>query len=85
MIGLLRTLLIILLVYYGVRILYRLFSPLLMRYAAKKVQQQFNENYRQYPHQNNKKEGEITIEKQPSGKPKTGEKVGEYIDFEEID
>ena len=88
MIGVLRTILIILLVYYGLRILYRIFAPVLMRYASKKVQQQFQEHYkkqRQQPHQHTPKEGEITIDKRPPRKPGNGEKVGEYIDFEELD
>ena len=86
--GLLRTLLIILLVYYGIRVLYRIFAPTMMRYASRKVQQQFNEKYKQHQNQSQQhaeKEGEIIIDKQPSKKSNSGQKVGEYIDFEEID
>ncbi len=86
--GLLRTLLIILLVYYGIRVLYRIFAPTMMRYASRKVQQQFHEKYKQQQNQSQQhttKEGEISIDKKPPKKSNFGQKVGEYIDFEEID
>ncbi|WP_062060304.1 DUF4834 family protein [Aquimarina longa] len=84
--GVLMTILIIILVYYGLKILTRLFGPLLLRYVTKKAgekfQQQFNQH--QQPNQSSSKEGEITIEKKPK-KNSSNKDVGEYIDYEEID
>ncbi|XLS27555.1 DUF4834 family protein [Flavobacteriaceae bacterium M23B6Z8] len=84
---LLRTILIIVLVYYALKILTRIFGPTLFRYASKKAEQRFKEqfNKQQQPQNQNVREGEVTIEKKPADTPKSNKKVGEYIDFEEID
>lgn len=84
--GFLRTILIILLIWYGVKVLTRIFAPFLMRYVAKKAEKQFGQQFNQYqpPKETKKKEGEISIDKMP--KQKTSNKdVGEYVDYEEID
>ena len=84
--GFLRTILIILLVWYGMRVLARIFTPLLMRYVAKKAEKQFGQQFNRHhqPKESKKKEGEISIDKMP--KQKTSNKdVGEYVDYEEID
>ena len=86
--GFLRTILIILLIYYGIKILSRLFAPYFMKYVSKKVEkkfgQQFGGNY-QYKQEPPKKEGEVTIDKIPKREPTSNKKVGEYVDFEEIE
>ncbi|WP_415374513.1 DUF4834 family protein [Patiriisocius sp. Uisw_017] len=80
-----KTILIILLVYYGLKFIFRLASPYLMKYiqtkAGQKFEQAFENNNKQPPA---KAEGEITIEKVPKQK-KSSNEVGEYIDFEELD
>jgi hypothetical protein len=84
--GLVKTLLIILLVYYGLKVLYRLFFPAFIKYAAKKAEQRFHESYKQrQTQQNSAKEGETSITKYPPKRANPNKKVGEYIDFEEID
>jgi len=87
--GFLRTILIILLVYYGLKILIRLFGPYLLRYMSKKVQQRFGGQF-QYQQQqqapnNRQKEGETVIDKMPNTNKTSNKNVGEYIDYEEID
>ncbi|AJR04301.1 DUF4834 family protein [Siansivirga zeaxanthinifaciens] len=86
--GLVRMILIILLIYYGVKILSRLFGPLLLKYIAKKAEQKFGAQFGQFqqrPHEKNvKKEGEVTIDKMPNMKT-SNKDVGEYVDYEEID
>ncbi len=83
--GLLRTVLIILVIYYVIKVLARLFSPFLIKFVAKKAEErfggQFGNQQRQEP---TKKEGEITIDKMPKTKS-TNKNVGDYIDYEEID
>ncbi|TPN88654.1 DUF4834 family protein [Aquimarina algicola] len=83
--GVLKIVLIILLVYYGLKVLTRLFGPLLLKYVTKKASQKFEQQFSQYqqPHQRSN-EGEITIER-PTSKKSSNKDVGEYIDFEEID
>ena len=86
--GLIRTLFFIVLVYYLVKFLGRIFGPALFGYAAKKAEQRFNGKFgqqRQYA-QNPSREGETIIDKQTNNKKsKSNKSVGEYIDFEEID
>ncbi len=85
--GFLRTILIILLVYYGIKILSRIFAPFLQRYLAKKVQDKFGgqfqqQQYRQSPKH---KEGETIIDKVPKRQKTSDKNVGEYVDYEEIE
>lgn len=85
--GFFRMILIILLIYFGIKILSRLFAPFLVKYVAKKAEQRFGDSFGQFgkqPQEKPKKEGEITIDKVP--KTKTSNKnVGDYVDYEEID
>jgi len=89
--GLLRTVLIILLVYFGFKILARLFAPLLLRFVAKKAEEKFGGQFGGFKNQANQreqqkqKEGETVIDKMPDQNRKSNEKVGEYIDYEEVD
>ncbi|WP_151673327.1 DUF4834 family protein [Patiriisocius marinus] len=81
-----KTILIILLIYFGLKFLLKLASPYIMRYIQKKAGQKFEDmfSHMQGAQPQQKKEGEITIDKIP--KQKSGSKpVGEYVDFEEID
>ncbi|GAA3606710.1 DUF4834 family protein [Flavivirga amylovorans] len=86
--GFVRMILIILLIYFGIKILSRLFAPFLVKYVAKKAEQRFGDQFGQFRNQQQqekqKKEGEVTIDKMP--KTKTSNKnVGDYVDYEEID
>lgn len=86
---LLKTILILVLVYYFFKIVFRLFAPRLLNYAAKKTEAHFKENFRQFGGQqspNNDAEiGKIVVDKESTSNRKSSNKVGEYIDFEEID
>ena len=83
--GVLKVILIIILIYYGLKILTRLFGPLLLRYVTKKAGEKFQQHFDQYQQPHEPKEGEVTIEKKPKQKPSSNKDVGEYIDYEEID
>ncbi|MDP5045143.1 MAG: DUF4834 family protein [Leeuwenhoekiella sp.] len=84
---LLQTILIILLIFFGLRILFRLAAPYLMRYIAKKAGERFQNMAGGFKNQNTqtKPEGEIVIEKMPNHDRTSNKKVGEYIDYEEIE
>ncbi|WP_250436650.1 DUF4834 family protein [Hanstruepera flava] len=84
--GVMKTILIILLVYYGIKILSRLFAPALLRYVTKKAEKQFGQQFNQYNsrQEQTKKEGEVSIDKMPNSKS-SNKTVGEYVDYEEID
>jgi hypothetical protein len=85
--GFLRTLLIILLVYYGMKFLSRLFAPYMLRYMSKKMQERFGGHFQQQQKQSEAKhkEGETVIDKIPKQDTSSNKNVGEYIDYEEID
>ena len=87
LIGFLRTILIILLIWYGIKLVSRIFAPVLMRYVAKKAEKKFGGQFNQYhqPKEDKKKEGEISIDKMPNEKSSLNKNVGEYVDYEEID
>jgi len=76
-VGVFRTILIILLVYYVLKWLGRLFFPLLIKkyFGVQNTQQQGR----------SKKEGDVTIVKR--GKKPTGkdDSLGDYVDFEEVE
>ncbi len=83
--GLLRTLIFIALFYYGFKILSRLFAPLLLKYFAKKAEQRFGGAFNDFSNkQQQKAEGEISIDKIPKSKS-SNTTVGEYVDYEELD
>lgn len=86
--GLVKMILIILLVYFGVKILSRLFMPFFLKFVAKKAEQRFGGQFGQFqkdPRQDNsRKEGEVIIDKVPKTKS-SNKDVGDYVDFEEID
>jgi len=78
--GLVKALFIICLVYYGLRFLMRLLAPVIVQEVVKKAEQSFNrqqDNSTQYT-QNNYRQPKPDL-------PKEKKKVGEYIDFEEIE
>ena len=89
--GLLRTILIILLVYFGIKILSRIFAPLLMRFVAKKAEEKFGQQFGGFQNKNTQKqqqkqkEGETVIDKMPNQQKSSNSDVGEYVDYEEVD
>jgi len=82
--GLLRTILIFLIVYYSFRFLARIFAPILLKKVVGNMQEKAQRNYKQ-THNPSTKEGETIIDKKPNSKTQGNNSVGEYVDFEEID
>jgi len=86
--ALLKTILVILLVYYLFKLLAKIFAPKIINYAAKKTEAHFKEQFGNFNQQNTATEervGDVIIDKKPTRKNASSEKVGDYIDFEEID
>jgi hypothetical protein len=81
----LKTILIILLVYYLLKFLAKLFAPKILNYAAKKTESHFREAFDNQRPINQEEDENVIINKKPSRKKNDSEKVGEYIDFEELD
>ena len=86
--GFLRTILIILLVYYLFKILVKWFGLKLFNYAAKKTEAHFRGQYGRFSEQEQTEEepvGKVSFDKKHSPKSNPSKNVGEYIDFEEIE
>ena len=87
--GIVRTILIILLVYYGFKFLTRLIAPIILKKMVNKMGSNFQSSFTNFSKQahSQKKEGDITIEKSKKKDKKTKSKkdVGDYIDYEEVD
>jgi tRNA A22 N-methylase len=82
--GVLKVIFIIILIYYGLKIITRLFGPLLLKYVTKKAKEKFKQQFDQYQQPQQSTEGEVTIENKTK-QNSSNKDVGEYIDFEEID
>ena len=80
-----KIILILALIYFGAKILSRLFAPYLLKYVSKKAEQRFGQQFGGFqPPEPPRKDGEISIDKMPKTKS-SNKNVGEYVDFEEID
>ena len=77
--GFLKTIAILIIIYYAIRFLFRMFAPVLVNQMVKKAQQSFYEQ--QQSHQQAQQQSYTDT----SSKPREKKKVGEYIDFEEIE
>ncbi|WP_322550624.1 DUF4834 domain-containing protein [Flavobacterium psychraquaticum] len=75
--GFLRTLGIIVLVYYLFKFALRIFAPIIMQKAVNKMQEKMQDQFKQ---QQNQQSNTTTTKEMPKEK----KKVGEYIDYEEV-
>ncbi|MBM1107386.1 DUF4834 family protein [Aurantibacter crassamenti] len=86
---LLKTILIILLVYYGLKILAKWYGPKLFNYAARKTEQKFKERFGDFTQQQTRQGedniGDISVKGKRAKSNTSKEPVGEYIEFEELD
>lgn len=88
--GILRTIAILILIYYAAKFLLRLFAPMILQQVAKKAEQNFyqQQQYNNQQHYNTNQQQRTTNQQQKVKSDKKyndNKKVGEYIDFEEID
>lgn len=77
-----------LLIYFVLRALGRIFFPVLVNGAARKMGREFERQQQQAQGSTRKqrREGDVTIEYDPKkGQSSDNKNVGEYVDFEEID
>jgi hypothetical protein len=79
----LRTLFIILFIWYGIKLVSKYILPMMLHKTVKNMQSRVEEQVKQQQ-QSRRPEGEVTIEnKRGSNGSKFQE--GEYVDFEEVD
>ncbi len=76
----LKTVGIIVIVYYALKFVGRLLFPVLVKKAVNNMQARQNMHQR-----SNKQEGEVTIEKNQQQQNRQNNTQGEYVDFEEVE
>lgn len=82
--GVLNTILIIILIYYGLKFVGKFLLPIFLQKAMQNVEKKFNQQ-NAGQNQNESNEGETTIDKKPIPPKESNKNVGEYVDFEEVD
>jgi len=83
----LKTLLIILLVYFALKFLIKLSWPYVLKYMTKKAGEKFAQSFGQNPFDTKaakENEGDITIEHPAATTRKTNDSAGEYVDYEDV-
>lgn len=87
--GFLKVILVLILFYYLFKIVFRMFGPKIFSYAARKTEERFKEQFGDYQTNRSSQQervGDVVIDKKPEKAGRKGtEKVGEYIDFEEVE
>ena len=79
-----RTIFIIAVVYFVIRLFSRLVLPYLVQKGVKNMQQNMDDQYRSQQ-RSGRHEGDVTIEKNQRPKKNNSRDEGEYIDFEEVE
>ena len=83
--GFLRTILILILVYYALKWLGRILFPVLFQKAVRNFENKMRQEQGQTNTSDQVKEGETVIDRKPGPQRETNKNVGEYVDYEEID
>lgn len=84
----LRTLVYIIAIYYILKFLARIFFPILVKKAVRHAEDNFRQQYGQQFNQQSgspRQDGEVTVDTSKAARSRETKKVGEYIDYEEID
>lgn len=85
--GLLRTLAIIVIVYYVIKFIGRYILPLFVGKIINNVEKKMRDQQQQFNNQGQKstgKVGETVIAKKPSDYKEGNKNVGDYVDYEEV-
>jgi hypothetical protein len=83
-VGFIRTLVIIAVVYFAIRLFTRYVLPLILDKKIKDMQHKMREQQKQQQHPN-RSEGDVTIEYEKRRNRNQNHDDGEYVDFEEVD
>lgn len=79
------TILVLLLLYFGLKLIFRWARPFILRYLAKKMAEKFGQGPNPFDSYQQQSEGEVSIDKNPKKSSNNSKVVGEYIEYEEID
>ena len=83
--GFLKTLFYIIAFWYIFRFLARLFLPMLVKKAVNKASQNFNRQHNPYQNEQQRTNDSITVDTSRAQKSKEKKKIGEYVEYEELD
>ncbi len=83
--GFLRTILILILVYYALKWLGRILFPVMFQKAMKNFEEKARQQQGHAGSTEQVKEGETVIDRRPRTQKESNKDVGEYVDYEEID
>jgi DNA integrity scanning protein DisA with diadenylate cyclase activity len=83
--GFIKTLFYIILFYYAIKFIARIFLPILVKKAVDKAGENFQNQYNRQQQQQNRPSDNIVVDTSKAAKPRETKKVGEYVDYEEID
>jgi hypothetical protein len=84
LVNFIRTLFIILLIYYGIKFLTRYLLPILVDKGMKNMQQKMQDQQRQNQ-RSTRPPGEVTIEYNKNSGKNSSNIKGDYVDFEEVE
>ncbi len=82
--GLFRIIVIIMLIYYGLKIIGRFVFPMLLKRTMSKMEERFREQQGTAPTPE-EEVGKTTIDTKPRTQKKSTDDSGDYIDFEEVE
>ena len=82
--GFLRTIAIIVIIYYVFKYVMRLLAPFLMKKMADKMADKMGGQFHNQYQEPQKQEGEVTVEGKKNKNSKFSDSEGEYVDYEEI-
>ena len=85
--GFIKMIFYIILFYYVIKFLAKLFLPVLVKKVVQKAGENFQQQYQSNnnPFQGKSNPDEVIAKTAVNGNPKATKKVGEYIDYEELD
>lgn len=83
--SLVKTLFYIFIIYYAIKFLAKLLLPVVAKKVVEKASEQFQKQQQQQQQQKYNNETSANVNTSKFEKPKETKKVGDYVDFEEID
>lgn len=82
--GLIRTLAIIIIVYYAFKFIGRYILPLFVKHMVDNVERKYKEQHQNQYQDEKEKVGETVIDIKPSKIKESNKNVGDYVDYEEL-
>ena len=82
--GLLRTIAIIIIVYYAFKFIGKYIMPLFLKQVVKNVEKKMRDQQENQYKQEAENVGETVIDKKPTNIKETSKDVGDYVDYEEV-